>query len=185
MSVTEVFDRITTFLAQADIPYMLTGSFAAVYYGAPRSTQDIDFVISATPEQLRTFDRLLPKNEYYLDVQSAIEAQKRESPFNVIDKATGWKIDFIIQKSRPFSEQEFRRRTEVNFKGVLLFVASAEDVILSKLEWAKRSQSQRQIEDVIRVLNMHRDSLDQMYLQKWINELELAAEWKAAQSAAG
>lgn len=107
MSVTEVFRRITSILAQAGIPYMPTGSFAAVYYGAPRSTQDIDFVIPATTEQLRTFDRLLPKNEYYLDMQAALEAQKRESLFNVIDKASGWKIDFIIRSHGSSANKNF------------------------------------------------------------------------------
>ena len=180
MSLTDVFRRIVSILNQANIPYMLTGSFAAVYYGAPRSTQDIDFVIAATPEQLRTFDLSLPKQEYYFDLDAALEAEKRESLFNVIDKTAGWKIDFIMQKSRPFSEQEFHRRKEIDFQGVSLLVATAEDVILSKLEWAKLAQSQRQLEDVARLLNMRRDALDRKYLEKWIDDLGLDQEWKAA-----
>jgi hypothetical protein len=55
MSVQEVFQRITAALDRAGIGYMLTGSFASAYYGAPRSTQDIDLVIEATPEQMRPF----------------------------------------------------------------------------------------------------------------------------------
>jgi len=51
MSVSEVFRRITAALDQAGIAYMLSGSFASTFYGAPRSTQDIDMVIDATPEQ--------------------------------------------------------------------------------------------------------------------------------------
>jgi hypothetical protein len=127
---------------------MLAGSFASAYYGAPRTTQDIDLVIAATSDQLRTFVQFLSKDQYSVDLDTALEARKHQSLFNVVDMATGWKIDLIIRKSRPFSEEEFRRRKLVNLQGRSLFVASAEDVVVSKLEWAKLAQSQRHIEDV-------------------------------------
>ena len=96
---------------------------------------------------------------------------KRQSLFNVIDLATGWKIDFIIRKSRAFSEEEFRRRRPVDLEGNSLFVATAEDVVIAKLEWSKLAQSQRQIEDVAAILRVRGDSLDRAYLEKWIAEL--------------
>ncbi len=110
MTVSEVFHRITSALGEAGIAYMLAGSFASAYYGAPRTTQDIDLVIAANAEQLRIFVQLLSKDEYSVDLGAALEASKQQSLFNVIDMATGWKIDLIIRKSRPFSEEEFRRR---------------------------------------------------------------------------
>ena len=147
MTSSEVFRRITTALEQAGVAYMLSGSFASAYHGAPRSTQDIDIVIAANPEQLRTFVWSLPSGEYYADLDAALEAHTRQSLFNVIDLATGWKIDLIIRKSRAFSQEEFARRQLVNVQGLPLFVASAEDVVIAKLEWSKLAQSQRQIED--------------------------------------
>ncbi|MBZ5656951.1 MAG: hypothetical protein LAO56_16930 [Acidobacteriia bacterium] len=158
---------------------------ASAYYGAPRSTQDIDVVIAATPVQLRRLVQLLPSDEYYVDLDAALEAHKRQTMFNVVDLVTGWKIDFIICKSRAFSEEEFRRRARFVFQGIPLFVASAEDVIISKLEWAKLAQSVRQVEDVAAILRMRWDSLDHNYLVKWILELGLATEWNDARSAAG
>ena len=91
--------------------------------------------------------------------------------FNVVDLVTGWKIDFIICESRAFSGEEFRRRAPFNLQGVPLFVASAEDVAISKLEWAKLAQSERQIEDVAAILRMRWDLLDHTYLGKWIRGL--------------
>ena len=99
MSVSEVFHRITSALGGAGIAYMLAGSFASAYYGAPRTTQDIDLVIAATADQLRTFVQFLPKDQYYVDLDAALEARKHQSLFNVVDMATGWKIDMIIRKS--------------------------------------------------------------------------------------
>lgn len=185
MNAAEVFRRITTALGQAGIPYMLTGSFASAYYGVPRSSQDIDLIIEATSAQLQTFLQLLPSGEYYADLEMALEARKRQSLFNVIDLLTGWKIDLIFRKSRPFSQEEFGRRQQVVVQGFSIFAASAEDVVLAKLEWAKQAQSRRHIEDVAGILRMRWDSLDHAYLEKWIVELGLPTEWKDARQAAG
>jgi hypothetical protein len=185
MSIPEVFQRITTALDRAGIAYMLTGSFASAHYGAPRSTQDIDLVVEANASQLRAFVQGLPENEYYADLDAALEALRRESLFNVIDLITGWKIDLIFRKSRPFSREEFGRRQLVSFQGLRLFVASAEDVVIAKLEWAQLAQSHRQIEDAASVLKLRSGALDAPYLEKWISELGLTEQWRAARKAAG
>jgi hypothetical protein len=185
MSVQEVFQRITIALDRAGIAYMLTGSFASAYYGAPRSTQDIDLVIEATPGQMRAFIQGLVSDEYYADLDAALEAHKRRSMFNVIDLATGWKIDLIVRKSRAFSQEEFRRRQLVNLRDLPLYVASAEDVVIAKLEWAKMAQSKRHIDDVAGILRVRWESLDRAYLEKWILALGLETEWNDARSAAG
>jgi hypothetical protein len=185
MSLPEVFRRITATLEQAGITYMLTGSFASAHYGAPRSTQDIDLVIEATAPQLRTFTQSLPSDEYYVDLDAALEAHRRESLVNVIDMTSGWKIDLIFRKSRPFSREEFGRRQLVDVQGLPLFVASAEDVIIAKLEWARLADSQRQIEDAAAVLRLRWETMDRIYLEKWISELGLKEQWGAARRASG
>ncbi len=164
---------------------MLSGSFASAYYGAARSTQDIDLVIDSTPVQLRAFVQSLPSDQYYVDLDAALDAYKRRSLFNVIDLVTGWKIDLIIRKSRAFSEKEFSRRQLVDLQGIPLFIASAEDVVISKLEWSKLAQSGRQVEDVAAILRVRWKGLDRSYLESWIRELGLTREWKEAQLAAG
>jgi hypothetical protein len=163
----------------------VSGSFASAYYGAPRSTQDIDLVIEADPAQLRTFIQNLPTGGYYADLDAALAAHQRQSLFNVIDLATGWKVDLIIRKSRAFSQEEFSRRQRVTLQGLPLFVASAEDIVIAKLEWSKLAQSQRQIEDVVSILRMRAESLDRSYLEKWIRELGLEKEWDDARRTAG
>jgi hypothetical protein len=164
---------------------MLTGSFASAHHGAPRSTQDIDIVIAADPPQLRAFVQSLPSVEYYSDLGAALQAHKQQSLFNVIDLATGWKIDLIIRKSRAFSLEEFERRQKVTVQGLLLFVASAEDVVVAKLEWSKVAQSQRQLDDVATILRLRWKAFDRSYLEKWISELGLKEEWSHAKRIAG
>jgi len=185
MSIAEVFRRITVALEQAGIPYMLTGSFASAYYGLPRASQDIDLIIEADPAQLRRLIALLPGNEYYADLEMALEAQKEQSLFNIIDLSAGWKIDLIFRKPRPFSKEEFGRRRPILLAGSTVYAASAEDVVIAKLEWAKLAQSQRHIEDVAGILRMRWPFLDHSYLDRWIAELALSAEWEQARRTAG
>lgn len=183
MTAIELFRRIVGLLDAAGIPYMLTGSFASSFHGVPRATQDIDFVIAPTAAQIRALIAQLPPEEYYVDEGAATEALAIESQFNVIDLATGWKIDFICRRTRPFSQTEFERRSRADWQGVPLFVASLEDVIIAKLEWAHRGQSLRQIEDVAGLVRVRSDDLDYRYLAGWIEQLDLHAEWAAAQRA--
>src|ERR1700693_4954005 len=103
MIVPAVLPRVIAVLDQVGIAYMLTGSF-----GALRSTQDIDLGIEANPDRLRALVQNLPTDQFYVDMDTVLEALKRESMFNLIDLATGWKIDLIIRKSRSFSREEFR-----------------------------------------------------------------------------
>jgi len=185
MSIQDVLQRITSALDQSGITYMLSGSFASAYYGAARSTQDIDFVIQANSDQLRSFIEALPAGEYYADLDSALEAHQRQSLFNVIDQATGWKIDLIIRKSRPYSQEEMGRRQRVNLHGISLFMTTAEDAIISKLEWAKLAESRRQIEDAAAILRARWGALDDVYLLRWVGELNLKKEWDDARGVAG
>jgi hypothetical protein len=159
---------------------MLTGSFASSHHGVVRATQDIDIVISPTVDQIRALIKLLPESEYYADENAALEALKLQRQFNVVDRVTGWKIDLIIRKSRPFSVQEFERRQFVETFGIRLAIATAEDVLLAKLEWAKRGESRRQIEDAAAILKKRADELDMAYVREWVEKLQISSQWQEA-----
>ena len=104
--------------------------------------------------------------------EAASDAVRRGTQFNVIDMKTGWKADLILRKRRPFSVVEFDRRTERVVFGVTVYIASAEDVVLTKLEWAKKSGgSERQLRDVRGVLAAPGQQLDRAYLERWAPEL--------------
>ncbi len=185
MTAADLFRRAVALLDGAGIPYMLTGSFASSYHGLPRATQGIDFVIAPSREQLRALIERLPAADYYVDEGAALDALARESQFNVLDLATGWKIDFICRKGRPFSRTEFARRLPADLDGLPLFIATAEDVALAKLEWAKLGGSQRQLEDVAGLLRVRGADLDEGYMTSWIPTLGVEAEWRSAQRLAG
>jgi hypothetical protein len=183
VTASEVFRRILGAVDSAGIPYMLTGSFASSYHGAPRATQDIDLVIAPARMQLRGLATLLPAPEFYMDEATALEAYDSEGQFNVVDLASGWKADLIMRRSRAFSRTEFDRRTVVEFEGMQVPIATAEDVVLAKLEWAKLGESRRQIEDAAGILRVRMSELDASYLDRWVRELGIEKEWEAARLA--
>ena len=176
----DVLRRFVDALEGAGVPYMLTGSFASGYYGNGRGTQDVDFVIMPTREQLRVLVASFPHPEFYVDLDAAMEALRDRGQFNVIDRGNAYKADFIIQKANAFNEAEFNRRVRATVAGVPLAIATAEDVILSKLEWSKLGGSLRQIEDAAGILELRSAHLDRAYLEGWVERLGLQEQWAAA-----
>lgn len=183
MSAAELLRLVAAELKSAGIPFMLTGSVAAAFHGAGRATMDIDLVIDATRDQLRVLVNSLAAPHLYVSADAAMEALDRESMFNVVDTTSGWKADLIIRKSRAFSREEFARRRPFELEGTALCVATLEDLIIAKLEWAKLGASMRQIEDVVAMLRVAAGELDRAYLDRWIAELELDEQWQSAQTA--
>lgn len=173
MTVDDFFDRLILALDRAEIPYMVTGSYASAAYGTPRATNDIDIVIAPTDAQLWELIREFPPDRYYADEDDAFDALASRSQFNVIDFATGWKADLIIKKDREFSEVEFARRRAHRIGNATVYLVSAEDILIAKLEWHKAGESQRQLEDAAGIIRRQGDALDRSYVYRWVSELEL------------
>lgn len=166
----EFLKQLVELLEAAEIPYMLAGSLGSSFHGHPRATNDVDLVIAPTESQLRRFLSSL-ESRYYVSEEAALAALRRESAFNIIDMNTQWKADLRVRQARPFSLMEFSRRRKASVLGLGLWVVSPEDAILSKLEWARESNSQQQIQDVRGVLHAQRGALDEQYLLKWAEDL--------------
>lgn len=182
MNPGDFLKEIISALESAEVPNMLTGSFASSYHGTPRATQDLDIVISPSREGLEKLLAMFPPDRFYVDREAAFEALDRKTQFNLIAPRVGWKVDFIIRKARPFNVREFERRGLANVLGVPLKIVSPEDLILAKLEWAAEGGSQRQIEDAAGILRARRGEIDGDYLEKGVKELALEAEWVKAQA---
>jgi hypothetical protein len=177
VTLEELLAEVSGRLAEAGIPYMVTGSLASSFHGEPRATRDIDIVIDPSPDALDRFVESLPSDVFYVDTQTARDALAERSQFNVIESASGWKVDLIIRRDRPFSVEEFSRRQPAELLGMPTHVASAEDVIIAKLEWALAGESERQLRDVAAILAVSGDRLDHGYLERWIDALGLGEVW--------
>ena len=158
---------------------MLTGSLAAAYYAVPRATQDIDLVVEVPPEKLAHLTDLISSAGYYVSLAAAKEAFAQEGQFNAIDTQSGWKVDFIIRKSRAFSRSEFERRVRTAALGLDLTMVTKEDLVVAKLEWAKKGESELQIRDVRAILGSAGPEFDWDYVGQWVSELGLEKQWES------
>jgi len=145
----------------------------------PRSTRDLDVVIAPTREQLLALMREFPSSAYYADEQQALQALVQRSQFNIIDHISGWKVDFIIAEDSEYGRTALARRKKVDMGESAVNTASAEDVLLAKLRWAKMSGSERQLEDAAGIVSTQADRLDVTYVEGWVRRLGLEAQWEA------
>ena len=163
-------------LERSGIAYMLTGSLAMSYYARPRMTRDIDVVVALDAAAAGTLAGVLGK-DYHADAGLIAEGFRLRRPCNVVHLPTVVKIDLIPRKDSDYRRAEFDRRRKVNFAGVELWIVSPEDLVISKLEWARDSGSELQMRDV---RNLLETPLDRAYLTLWAGRLDMAALLKEA-----
>ncbi len=168
----EVLKLIARRLAAAKIPYMITGSIAAGLYGQPRMTRDIDIVASLAPAMVtRLLQQLEPEFIHDSDVIRAAIAERRI--FSVMHRNAMQKVDFIVRTDDDYEIEKFDRRREVEVDGQRLWIIAAEDLILSKLVWAKHSRSELQFSDIRSIVALQRE-LDWPYIDRWATRLTVA-----------
>lgn len=180
MSLGGLLRRVVAALDAHGIPYMITGSVAAGIHGFERTTRDIDIVIDPTARALDAFCADMERAGVYVSAEVAREALATRGMFNVIDGESGWKADLIVRKERPVSRAEFERRIRARLGDTVIEVAAAEDVILSKLEWARLGASTRQLDDVRSLLEQVGEDIDRAYIEHWVAALGLQTEWRQA-----
>ena len=167
----EVLKIVTGRLESAGIGYMVTGSMALNYYATPRMTRDIDLVVELSPQDT---DRVVDlfRDDFYVDAEAVRRAVERREAFNAIEMTRVVKADFVVRKETPYRRTEFARKRRVLVEGHALFIVAPEDLVISKLDWAKDTRSETQLGDVRSILESVRD-LDRTYLERWVADLGL------------
>jgi hypothetical protein len=172
-SMIETLKDFVRRLDDLGIQYMITGSFAMHVYATGRLTYDIDAVVEVSSHDAGRFEaKFLP--DYYVDETSIRNAVERDSMFNILDLNNGVKVDCIIKKAIGFEAEKFERRHKTEIDGVGFWVISREDLILSKLAWAKDSLSEKQFLDL---RNLIESGIDQTALDEQIDLLDLGEVW--------
>lgn len=169
MTEIEVLKDVVRRLDKIDIEYMISGSIAMNFYATPRMTRDIDIVVVIEKSDIdKIFSEF--KNDYYVDDEMIRDAFDNNSMFNIIHTMEIVKIDFIIRKNNEYRLLEFSKKRKIKLDETDIYVVSIEDLIISKLYWAKDSFSSIQIRDIKNLLNC---KVNRIYLKEWIEKLEL------------
>jgi hypothetical protein len=183
---------VVELLERLRVPYYAGGSLASSLAGVPRSTTDADLVADLEQEHVGPFVETL-QADYYVSEPAVRDAVRLRRSFNLIHYATSFKVDIFLPKDRPYDRAALDRPVTAPMpiveedSPVELRFASAEDIILAKLEWYRLGNevSERQWSDVIGVMKVQAERLDREYMRHWAAELGVDDLLEKALDAAG
>ena len=162
-------------LNRASVDYMLTGSMASNFWGIPRTTHDLDFVLVLQSHQVATLVATFEPG-FFIQLESVQQAFRAPYQFKVLDEQSSLKADFWMLRNNAFERTAFERRLSVELFGVAAWISTAEDVILHKFHWNRLTASDRQLGDIAGVYAVQADSLDFAYLREWAPKLGVQLE---------
>jgi len=148
------FTYVIEVLERLNIEYMVVGDFAAIFYGQPRLTIDVDIVVDMKLHHMKPFVAAFPIPDYYVSENGVRDSLQRRYPFNVIQPRTGAKVDLVPLPRDPFTRAAFGRRQrlaydEAGHSG--MFIAP-EDIIVAKLVAHRETGSDKHLMDAQGVL---------------------------------
>jgi len=165
-------------LNRLSVPYMLVGSMASNFWGIPRTTHDLDFVLVLEPAGVESLAAAFGDG-FFIQIDSIRRAFAPPHQFNAIDEQSALKVDFWLLRTDPFEQNAFARRRQVSLFDTPAWIMTAEDVILHKFYWHTLSPSDRQLHDAAGVFAIQGTSLDKTYLQHWAPVLHVEEELAA------
>lgn len=171
----KILKDITHFLDKNKIPYMITGSWSSIYYGRPRASHDIDFVVELQAENLGRATKIfssLPET-FMIQLETIKEAIKNKSQFQAVHLPTMLKMDFWILTDEEFDKNRFLRRKRIKLFNQDMEMSTPEDTIIQKLVWFSKGEIEKHLIDAAFVLQIQEKKLDRKYLHQWINKLKL------------
>ena len=148
------FTYVIQTLERLEIDYMVVGGFAAILYGEPRLTIDVDIVADLRAEHIRPLLAAFPNPDYYVSEEAMRDALGRRYPFNIIQPATGAKIDMVPLPRDPFTRLAFQRRQWLAYDaaGHPAAFITPEDIVVAKLMAHRETGSDKHLRDAGGVL---------------------------------
>ena len=169
MTADEAVVAVLDALETAGVPYMIVGSLASNFHGIPRSTRDADFVIEAPPGHLAHLGAALPPG-LTLQRQGAFEAVTGTTRYLIELAGSPFVCELFVRSDDAHDRERFSRRQRVRLLERVAFVATAEDMIVTKLRWADAAGRSKDIEDIRNITAVRGSELDWAYVERWAVE---------------
>ncbi|UVT17702.1 MAG: hypothetical protein H8K04_09320 [Nitrospira sp.] len=179
MELYELLEQVVLTFERLRIPYLVTGSVASMAYGEPRLTNDIDLVAGIEPQHVAPLIAAFPPSTFYLSGDAVQDAIARQGQFNIIHPASGLKVDVIVGRDTPFDHSRFARARRLRpVETYPATFASAEDVIIKKMEYYQAGESEKHLRDITGMLKITGPDIDQKYIGEWADRLGLRPIWE-------
>lgn len=178
--MNDLFTLFTSRLEAAGIEAIVTGSVAAMLYGDPRLTHDIDLVVLLDDRSIRALVRAFPDEEFYCAPAEVILVEARRPQrghFNIIHHDTGFKADVYIAGRDPLHRWALANRRQVAFGDAVISVAPPEYVIVRKLQFYREGHSAKHVSDIRGILRQQGGGIDRGQIEVKVAQLGLQAEW--------
>ncbi|NJM22981.1 MAG: hypothetical protein HC874_23385 [Richelia sp. SL_2_1] len=178
--------KLHQILESLNIPYYVSGGVASSIHGEPRSTRNLDFVISNLSKTFWLL-KTLEAAGYYCPAGAVENVQRgREGLLNITHTETIANADLYVTDTSTFAASQMARRRLLDVEEMPAFwVISPEDLLLQKIAWGRGSQSEKQWRDVLGILKLQAENLDYEYLTQWADNLGLLDFLSQAFSEAG
>lgn len=170
-------------LNEANVPYMMVGSFSSNAYGEARSTKDADFVVQLDADSRRDVLNRLPV-DFEVDWQTSFETVIGHTRQILRVPSIPFEIELFDLSDEPFDRSRFSRRLKTSMQGRVLWLPTAEDVVVQKLRWAKLGSRKKDMLDAEGVIRVRGERLDWTYIEKWCATLEILPTLEEARQAA-
>jgi len=184
--LNKFFATVVQILEQLQLPYMVAGGFAAIFYGEPRLTVDVDIVVDINTTHIKPLINAFSFPNYYLSEEAMRDAIRRRFPFNIIQSATAAKVDLIPLPDDIFSRVAFSRRQKkvFNQEGAEAYFISAEDIVLAKLFAFAQTGSDKHLRDVKGILITQWGHLDLELIRRATQQRNLLEQFEQLYNAA-
>lgn len=165
-----------------DITYMVTGAAAAIVYGEPRLTRDLDLVIAPRAGDAGRLAAAFDEASFYVPPREVLEDEARRpngGHFNLIHHATALRGDCYVAGTDPLHAWAMARRVRHDIGGVGVWFAPIEYVILRKLEWHEQGGSARHVDDIRAMLRVSGEKVNREALAGWLSRMQLDTAWRS------
>jgi len=181
-------DTFVSRLEKLGIPYVVTGAVAAIIYGEPRLTNDVDLIMLMKNEDIERFIQAFPATEFYCPPAEILRIEIKRpyrGHFNLIHHDTGSKADIYLAGEDELHRWALAKKRDMVVEGERMKVAPPEYVIVRKLEYFREGGSEKHLRDIAGMVELSSDQIDYKELEEFIHRCGLEKEWAKAKSIAG
>lgn len=185
-----MIELITTFiepLEREGLRYLVTGSVAAMAYGEPRLTNDIDLILEIQISDIPSLTRAFPESDYYLPPAEVIQTEQirpQRGHFNIFHLETMLKADVYLAGTDPLHRWAFENRLRLEIESIQVAFAPPEYVIIRKLEFFREGGSEKHLRDIASMLVESATQIDASYLDSEVSARGLTIGWQKARDIA-
>lgn len=166
MTADEAAVAVIDALDRAAIPFMIVESLASNFHGIPRATRDADFLIQIGPASISDLAVALPDG-LQLEPQAAFEKVTGTTRYIVTLRQSPFVCELFLCGDDPHDTARFERRERMRVLNREAFMATAEDMVITKLRWATLANRAKDRDDARNIIAVRDGELDWDYIERW------------------